>query len=204
MRLGGGESSLSPKICSRDECNEVIEERGLCHKHYQSWWRKHKDSLNRPSVEERFWGLVDTSAGPDACWPWGGALDRHGYGRFYRGKGYSRAAHRTAYEFSTGNDPGNLQVDHLCWNPKCCNPRHLRAVTHSQNQQNRKGAPASSRSGIRGVHPYRKDSNKWVAIVKRDGKRLYKGKFDSPEAAAETAKQFRLELLPYSEADKCD
>lgn len=42
-----------------------------------------------------FWSRVDQSAGPDACWPWLGAVNRKGYGRrHYQGK--VTLAHRVA------------------------------------------------------------------------------------------------------------
>ncbi|KKN82000.1 hypothetical protein LCGC14_0312670 [marine sediment metagenome] len=32
------------------------------------------------SLAERFWRRVDYSGGLEACWPWKGAQDKHGYG----------------------------------------------------------------------------------------------------------------------------
>ena len=42
-------------------------------------------------------------------------------------------AHRLAYELTIGDIPGDLTVDHLCRNRRCCNPAHLRLLTNEEN-----------------------------------------------------------------------
>lgn len=82
--------------------------------------------------------LVDTSAGPDACWPWKGCLrggpgkrDRRGtYGGFRLGK--MMGAHRVAFILANG-DPGDAKVLHECDFGLCCNPAHLSAGTQLKN-----------------------------------------------------------------------
>lgn len=85
----------------------------------------------------RFWKRVDVSKNPTACWPWlGGASDK-GYGRF-KLKGRLESSHRVAYAIANGDIPeadsyhGNV-VMHLCDNPPCCNPRHLRLADQRAN-----------------------------------------------------------------------
>ena len=70
--------------------------------------------------EETFWGLVDRSGGPNACWPWLGGSAGDGYGRFQ-----GERAHRWALRLD-GRPvlPGQVGR-HLCFNPICCNPAHL-------------------------------------------------------------------------------
>lgn len=86
---------------------------------------------------ERFWSKVDTSAGPEACWPWMGArTHRRDYGYLVSpvsGRRVQFMAHRVAYQLGTGDDPGLLQVCHRCDFGLCCNPAHLWKGTQVEN-----------------------------------------------------------------------
>lgn len=74
-------------------------------------------------------------AGPDDCWLWTAAADRHGYGSFTKpGERQVRLkAHRFAYEALVGPIPPGLELDHLCRVHACVNPNHLEPVTHREN-----------------------------------------------------------------------
>ena len=50
-----------------------------------------------------------------------------------RGEKSHYLAHRVMYVHYNGPIPAGLTIDHLCENPPCCNPAHLRAVTHAAN-----------------------------------------------------------------------
>lgn len=89
-------------------------------------------------AETRFRAGLDTSAGPDACWPWTRGHDGGGYGMFHVDGRVDRT-HRIAYRLAFGSIPDGFTIDHLCRNRGCGNPRHLEAVTHSENV--RRGAP---------------------------------------------------------------
>jgi hypothetical protein len=87
-------------------------------------------------LEEKFWRQVDKSGGPDACWPWTGLRQGHrgGYGKFYVSSRKPVRAHRYAVELVEGHSvPYDLVVMHLCDNPPCCNPAHLRVATQREN-----------------------------------------------------------------------
>lgn len=75
-----------------------------------------------------FWRKVAVG---DGCWEWQGALSA-GYGS-YRRQTETRLAHRRAYEDLVGPIPEDLQLDHLCRNPRCVNPSHLEPVTSREN-----------------------------------------------------------------------
>lgn len=65
------------------------------------------------------------------CLKWQGVTSR-GYGKIsYRGR--LHRAHRLFYELMVGPIPAGLELMHVCDNPRCINPNHLRAATHSEN-----------------------------------------------------------------------
>jgi len=51
--------------------------------------------------ESRFWAKVDTSAGPEECWPWIGPRDATGYGLFHF-EGKRTRSHRWLLGFLRG------------------------------------------------------------------------------------------------------
>jgi len=66
------------------------------------------------------------------CWTWQAAKNEHGYG-FLNDRGKMRKVHRVVWESLVGPIPTGLEIDHLCKVRNCCNPDHLRTVTHRQN-----------------------------------------------------------------------
>lgn len=86
-----------------------------------------------------WFGQIDRSGGPHACWPWTGPCMTNGYGQSrVRRDGMWRAcgAHQLAYAMATGRwerrAEGRL-IRHLCHNRLCCNPAHLRGGTPFDN-----------------------------------------------------------------------
>jgi hypothetical protein len=151
---------------------------------------------------KRFWAKVDKD-GPfqpalgSRCWIWRAALTRGGYGVF-RDSDKLWRAHRFAYYLAYGSVPD--EVDHRCRNRICVNPRHLRAASRSQNNQNQTGAYRNSTSGMRGV--VRVWNGKWGARVIHRRQAYWLGSFDTPEEAAEVARLKRLELFTHNDVDR--
>ena len=78
-----------------------------------------------------YWAKVD-KRGTDECWPWLGAKDKDGYGRF----GYddaNRRAHRIGLLIAGIDVPEGLVPDHTCKDRSCQNPAHMRIATQKAN-----------------------------------------------------------------------
>lgn len=72
------------------------------------------------------------------CWEWQGGTSGDGRGGGYGRMsvdGHTSAVHIVMYTIFFGYIPGKKQIDHRCNNRICCNPDHLKMVTHKQNQK---------------------------------------------------------------------
>lgn len=88
----------------------------------------HEDRmLADPRLRRRFWRKVK-KRGPEDCWLWTGARDRHGYGVIAiavgDGRYRNRPAHRVAYELLRGPLPPRVLLLSSCSAPHCVNPGH--------------------------------------------------------------------------------
>lgn len=82
------------------------------------------------SLVKRFWSFVNKSEG---CWSWLGAKTR-GYGLLNSGGPVPVYAHRLSFAVhNPGVEMKGLVVMHLCNNPSCVNPLHLKLGTTSDN-----------------------------------------------------------------------
>lgn len=66
------------------------------------------------------------------CWEWTGSINNKGYGEVSINRKKQRA-HRVIYELLVGKIPDGLEIDHLCRNRNCVNPKHLEPVTRLEN-----------------------------------------------------------------------
>lgn len=105
---------------------------------------------------DRQWLLDDVlsrCATPDSgCWEWKGARNAKGYGRI-KHSGRLVSPHR-AVAWAMGivptlNDPARIVcVLHECDNPRCCNPKHLKAGSMADNMRDcaRRGRIANQKN----------------------------------------------------------
>lgn len=84
------------------------------------------------TVSERFWSHVDRRSDQE-CWVWRGATQPNGYGSFRPSAKVHVRSHRFAFEEAGGSIPCGAVVLHICDNPPCCNPAHLRVGTQKDN-----------------------------------------------------------------------
>lgn len=142
--------ATSERRCAVADCERPYSSRGYCALHAERV-RRHGHPGRAPRVptplSERLGALVDQSAGPDACWPFLGALTAEGYGRIRLAGSGSRTvgAHRGAWIVANPEAIEPEVIDHACHDPddctggpscphrRCCNPAHLRASTVEAN-----------------------------------------------------------------------
>jgi len=89
-----------------------------------------------PKDLERFLSKISVSCinfyNNTPCWEWQAGLSHNGYGIFKLKRKMWRA-HRLSYTLHKGNLIKELQLDHLCRNRVCCNPKHLKQGTAKVN-----------------------------------------------------------------------
>lgn len=185
--------------CAEEGCTKLAKSRGYCDAHYS---RLRKSGalklLKKPTLEERFWSLVDCR-GPDECWPWLGKLSA-GYGHISINNA-NRPAHRVAYELTYEAIPRELDADHKCRNRACVNPDHIQPATRSMNRQNLSGATKISQTGIRGVY-WVPRTNRYRAYPKFNGKTYHLGYFLDKNEAEKVVSAWRRENMPNSLIDR--
>jgi hypothetical protein len=92
------------------------------------------------------------------CWVWP-RTNKDGYGVMYVGT-RARLAHVYLYEQTKGRLSPDLELDHLCRNRACFNPKHLEPVTHRVNLMRGKtfAAHNAKKTHCPAGHPYKGDN----------------------------------------------
>ena len=187
--------------CAVDGCKRDRRKREWCDAHY-SRWRAYGDPMGcavRLTAEDRFWTKVDKTA---QCWVWkAGTTTAGNYGIFHPATGRSVRAHRYAYELLVDMIPEGMQLDHLCHNPRCVRPDHLRLTTNKQNNEHRLGPTRANQSGALGVSWHR-GACKWQAHVMHNYKSIYLGLFATVGEAESAVVAKRLELFTHNDRDR--
>lgn len=107
-------------------------------------------------------------------------------------------AHRLAWLFMTGEMP-EKQIDHRDRNKANNAWSNLRSATNAQNHQNRFEAQANNKTGLLGVC-FHKAAGRWIAQIKKNGRRIYLGLHDTPEGAHAAYLAAKAELHPFAAA----
>jgi hypothetical protein len=100
------------------------------------------ESDNDSELLEDLLYFVDSSDGPDSCWPWIGTQIVTGYGMVIV-NGKVMPAHRAILSLTLGRTLGRWEFGcHKCDNPICCNvsPGHVYLGSPSENQRDARKA----------------------------------------------------------------
>ncbi len=76
----------------------------------------------------------DYTINEKGCWVWKWSVERKGYASV-RVNGRAQKAHRVSYELAKGPIPERAIIRHLCDDPACLNPDHLKVGTGSDNMR---------------------------------------------------------------------
>lgn len=100
-------------------------------------------------------------------------------------------AHRLAWMYHHGIDPGSLQIDHINGNRADNSIQNLRLTDPVGNQRNRRMSSVN-KSGVTGVR-WNERLSKWHARIAVDGKCRHLGYYTDFDEAVATRKQAELD-----------
>jgi hypothetical protein len=120
-----------------------------------------------------------------------GSRTKHGYIRIsFKRRLY--LAHRLAWLYVHGRWPVD-QIDHINGVKSDNRILNLREATAIQNLQNQRRAQRNSQTGLLGVSRY-PSRDKFVAVIRANGRQVFLGYFDTAEDAHARYKQAKADL----------
>ena len=126
---------------------------------------KRRDTRGRFTVVAPLTRLLEklNKRGPNDCWIWNGNMGPNGYGLFRWDRTTMIVAHRAAYLLLVGPIPQGFQIDHLCRNHSCCNPKHMEPVTPRTNvlRGDTLAAANLAKTHCPQGHPYDRENTKY-------------------------------------------
>jgi len=144
----------NPKLCSILGCDNPVDARGWCKKHWKRWKRNGSPTggtTPHGAPHDFLVGTVFQYSGAD-CLIWPFARTPRGYG-VIRKNGRSQYVHRLVCEFANGAPPtATHEAAHSCGNGHlgCCSAAHLSWATHAGNMRDmviHERSPKGSRQG---------------------------------------------------------
>lgn len=96
-------------------------------------------------------------------------------------------SHRAIWLMVYGEDPGELEVDHIDGDTTNNRIENLRVVAGYENRKNMK-VSCNNRSGVVGVY-WDSERGMWCSQIKVGGKTKFLGRFDNKEDAIHARKQ---------------
>lgn len=111
--------------------------------------RKRVGNMTRVNKRTDVFAHIDMKGGPDACWPWLQAAGATSYDMktgaksmkskprpYFTVQGRKHMATRLVYELVNGVTLSPDQfILHQCDESLCCNPKHMRVGSHSENMK---------------------------------------------------------------------
>lgn len=129
----------------------------------------HENDVSADQIKVRLMRFrrIDPTTG---CWEWTGKKDRGGYGQLtvrILGRTYpvNLYAHRLAVALLQGKQlRADCHVDHICRNPACFNPDHVRQVRADTNLTRRRYAKQGRCQRCGQVHGVSIQCKKQIAV----------------------------------------